>query len=202
MSAGLGMQSAAFVVGPRDGADHALMQLSQDIGFSDVARYEGPDRAMAQSRLTPVCFFLVASSAPKSLISEFVTEIRHHPDRSLRFSPLMYLTEDPSPRNIQFCVRAGFDDIIAPPFAPARLRARLMSHIGVSRFYFETATYFGPDRRQPGGAPQSQPDKRGSGQFLCFEIRRDFVSGTRILRQFTDRTDPTPPASEAEAHLI
>lgn len=191
------MQSAAFVVGPEDGPGRTLVQLARRIGFKHIAFYRDAAQVAVQARLTPICFFLVGPGIPKPAMSEFLGEIRHHRDRMLRFSPLLYLSEDPSPGIIQFCVRIGFDDIVALPFSPSRLKERLLTHIGTSRHYFETASYFGPDRRQGHGPAPLVGERRGTGgDFSCYEIRRDLESGTRIVREYTER------AETVEAHLI
>lgn len=196
------MQSAAFVVGPEDGDGAALMQLSADVGFEAVAYYTGSRAVLAQMRRTPVCFFLVSSSVPKSQISEFVTEIRLHMDAKLRYSPLLYLSEDPSPRTISFCMQSGFDDIVAPPFTAPRLMDRLKGQLGKTKIYCRTDTYFGPDRRRLEKPDEKVSERRGTGG-ICeiMEVRRDLRAGINVLkhRPSPNLIRPATPASNPVA---
>lgn len=178
------MQSAAFVVGPEDGAGAALYQLGVDVGFEAVAFYTGPQPVLAQMRRTPVCFFLVSSSVPKSQISDFVTEIRLHNDANLKYSPMLFLSEDPSPRTISFCMQSGFDDIVAPPFTAPRLTDRLKGQLNTTKIYCRTATYFGPDRRrlEKPGDPVSER-RVADNQCDIMEVRRDLRVGINVLKR-------------------
>lgn len=187
------MQSTAFVVGPMDGAGSAIMQLSQEVGFDDVLHYEGPDQAAMKARRTPVCFFLVSSATKRSVISEFVTEIRHHKDRPLRFSPILFLCEDPSPRIINFCVQAGFDDIVAPPFTAPRLLDRVMNQLKQPSAYYETETYFGPDRRrmERGKSPFASM-RVGDDNYRQFAVRRDLRLGISVTAKRSPPKMPNP----------
>lgn len=201
------MQSAAFVVGPMDGPCQAIIQLCQDLGFATTSHYVGPDQVEAQSRRTPVCFFLVSSATRKSAISEFVTDIRHHRDRALRFSPLLFLCEDPSSRTISFCVQAGFDDIVAPPFTAPRLAERVKAQLNTPMTYFETETYFGPDRRRKREFSPLFPEQRGaSTPVRQFEVRRDLRHGIQVTtsRNTTLQAGkPTAPVGhQVEDHLL
>lgn len=182
------MQSAAFVVGPQDGVGAALVQLAQDVGFESVSYYSDPQPVLVQMRRTPVCYFLVSSSVPKSQISEFVTEIRLHRDAKLKYSPMLYLSEDPSPRTISFCMQSGFDDIVAPPFTAARLRDRLKAQLGATKIYCRTDNYIGPDRRRPSHPGAAVADRRaGDGHCDILEVRRDLRSGIAIVKRRVPR---------------
>lgn len=192
------MQSAAFVVGPRDGAGAAIVELARDAGLSPVDYYSGPEQALAQARTTPVCFFLVSSTVPKSAISAFVTDIRHHPDRLFRFSPVLFVCEDPSPRTISFCLQAGFDDIIAPPFTPPKIRARMKAQLNTPHLYFQTPTYFGPDRRRGEADRDDAGNRRGEvGAVRMFEVKRDPGLGMRVLNRRLPEMPAPQPACDA-----
>ncbi len=195
------MQSAAFVVGPPDGAGDALVQLGSEVGFETVAFYASPQQVLAQSRRTPVCFFLVSSSVPKTQISDFVTEIRLHSDTNLKYAPMLYLSEDPSPRTISFCMQSGFDDIVAPPFTAARLTERLRAQLGATKIYCRTDTYFGPDRRRLERPGDPVNERRGTGGNCdIMEVRRDLRVGINVRKRRSGSVTlpvqpPTVPAS-------
>lgn len=180
------MQSAAFVVGPRDGVGEALIQLGQEVGFQSVSYFTGAQPVLTQMRKTPVCFFLVSSSVPKSQISEFVTEIRLHRDANLKYAPMLYLSEDPSPRTISFCMQSGFDDIVAPPFTAPRLLDRLKGQLGSTKIYCRTDTYFGPDRRRMEKPGDKVSDRRvADNQCEILQVRRDLRVGINVIKRRT-----------------
>lgn len=192
------MQSAAFVVAPPDGAGGALVQLGMEVGFETVAFYAGPQQVLAQSRRTPVCFFLVSSSVPKSQISDFVTEIRLHSDTNLKYAPMLYLSEDPSARTISFCMQSGFDDIVAPPFTAARLTERLKAQLGSTKVYCRTDTYFGPDRRRLERPGDPVNERRGAGgSFDIMDVRRDLRAGINVRKRRVGPVTPPPQAGSA-----
>ncbi len=60
----------------------------------------------------------------------------------------------------------GFDDVIALPITGDDVGGRIERQIDRIHTYYETATYFGPDRRnRNGGTPRSTGSDRGGGQF-------------------------------------
>jgi hypothetical protein len=176
------MHAAAFVVGPRDGAGAALFDLARSIGFASVERYRGLARAEKQAETTPLVFFLCAGVTDVKTLKPMAEAIRFSPSLNLRFSPLIYFARDLSIEGIKLCISMGFDDVIALPYASGDLGERIRRQVGQTQIYYETATYFGPDRRNRTGEARSAGSDRGGGQFRRIEIRRTPERGTDVLR--------------------
>lgn len=175
------MQAAAYVVGPADGPGAALTELARRLQFSAVLRYTGAAHAEHQSAHTPVCFFLFADSGagPQRDVAD---AIRFSTNRRIRFSPMIYFADNPSADVIASCINMGFDDVITSPFELDRVRARIERQMGQNVVYYETAGYFGPDRRDRTLAAKDAAETRIGGQFRRLEIVRNPHSGISVLR--------------------
>ena len=176
------MNAAAFVVGPRDGATAALQELAHAVGFMPVERYAGLVRAEKQARLTPLMFFLCAEVANVETLKATADTIRFSTNPDLKFSPLLYFAHSASVETIKACIRMGFDDVIALPYRAGDLSERIFRQVGRTHTYYETATYFGPDRRNRTGNTRSTESDHGGGQFRRIEIVRSPESGVNVLR--------------------
>ena len=141
------MRAYAYVVGPDNGPAAVLVQLAAGLGLAGVSRFSTLAEAEAQAQQTPVCFFLFAATDDVRKLRSVADAIRFSPARRLRFSPLIYFAGSPSVETITACINMGFDDVITMPFTPSRVLERMMRQVGQSLVYYETATYFGPDRR-------------------------------------------------------
>jgi CheY-like chemotaxis protein len=176
------MRAFSFIVGPPDGPGAALMELAQTIGFAGIAPFTTIARAEQQTQVTPICFFLFAATEDVGSLRGVADAIRFNATRRLRFSPLIYFSESPSADGISACLNMGFDDIITMPFTPARVKGRIERQVGQSMLYYETATYFGPDRRHSAAAERAL-ENRGGGRFRRLEIVRNLRSGINVLRE-------------------
>jgi hypothetical protein len=176
------LNASAFVVGPRDGASAALQDLARAVGFMSVERYAGLARAEKQVRLTPIVFFLCAEVADIQKLKPMADAIRFSPSLDLRFSPLIYFSRSLSTDATKQCIGMGFDDVIALPFKGGDLSERIFRQVGTTRTYYETATYFGPDRRNRVGSQRSTDSDHGGGEFRRIEIIRNPLSGIDVLR--------------------
>ena len=76
----------------------------------------------------------------------------------------------------------GFDDVIAMPYTGSDLSERIFRQVGRTHTYYETATYFGPDRRNRDGNPRSLDSDHGGGQFRRIEIVRTPKPASNVLR--------------------
>ena len=175
------LRASAFVVGPRDGAGAALMDLARALGFSPVQRYQGLTRAEKQTEMTPLVFFLCAAVPDFTTLKPMADAIRFSPSLKLRFSPLIYFARDPSLDEIKACIKMGFDDVIALPFASGDIGDRIGRQVGVVQTYYETSTYFGPDRRNRTGHERSTGSDHGGGQYRRIEIMRNSDTGIDVL---------------------
>lgn len=175
------MEAAAYVVGPADGRGAALTDLARRLNFSVVLRYAGAAHAEHQSTQTPVCFFLFADdgTGPQRDIAD---AIRFSTSRRIRFSPMIYFADTPSAEIIGSCITMGFDDVITSPFELERVRARIERQMGQHVVYYETAGYFGPDRRERGATTNRPADNRLGGHYRQLEIVRNPHSGINVVR--------------------
>jgi len=156
--------------------------MAQALGFMPVQRYQGLARAEKQSEDTPLVFFLCAAVPDVRTLKPMADAIRFSPSLKLRFSPLIYFARDPAIDEIKACIRMGFDDVIALPYGAGDLGDRIARQMGSIKTYYETSTYFGPDRRNRAGAPRSTASDHGGGQFRRIEIVRHPDTGIAVLR--------------------
>lgn len=179
---GTTLNASAFVVGARNGASAALHELARAVGFSTVERYAGLAHAERQLRDIPLAFFLCAEVSDLATLKPTADAIRFSPSLGLRFSPLIYFSRSLSVECIRQCIRMGFDDVIALPYANGDLSERIFRQVGRPQVYYETATYFGPDRRNRMGHPRSSESDHGGGQYRRIEIVRNPMTGVDVLR--------------------
>lgn len=176
------MRAYAYVVGSCIGPGSALLDLARGLGFAGVSSYSGIAQAEQQAQVTPLCFFLCAATEDFASLRNVANAVRFSTTRRLRFSPLIYFAESPSVDGINACLNMGFDDIITMPFTRKRVLDRVARQVGQNVTYYETPSYFGPDRRGR-DAPQSRvQDKRHGGPFRRLEIIRSLTSGVNVLR--------------------
>ncbi len=178
------MLASAFIVGPPDGPGAALRHLANTVGFTAVLPYGGVALAEQQAARTPLCFFLFAAGDDVSALNSAAAAIRFSPSRRIRFSPLVYFAESPSLSAIRSCIEMGFDDIITLPFTTARVGDRLRAQIERRITFFETAGYFGPDRRDrmPTSEEGHHPMRGSGGQHRRIEIVRSYEAGVRVVK--------------------
>jgi hypothetical protein len=177
---GLSVNAAAFVVGPRDGAGAALEELARGLGFAPVGRYAGLAQAEAQAAETPLLFFLCAEVRDVGTLKPVADAIRFSGNLNVKFSPLIYVARDLSVEGIKLCIRMGFDDVIALPYAGG-LAERIGRQVGQPQVYYETASYFGPDRRNRVGESRSTESDHGGGQYRRIEIVRHPRTGVDVV---------------------
>jgi hypothetical protein len=159
-----------------------LMDMISGIGFESVQRYQGLARAESQTARTPLVFFLCAPTKDVKTLKPMADAVRFSPGLKLRFLPLIYFAVEPSLDDVKQCIAMGFDDVIALPIGGDDVSERIARQIGRIQTYYETATYFGPDRRnRTGGAARSTGSDHGGGQFRRIEIMRNPETGIDVL---------------------
>lgn len=176
------MRAYAFVVGPDNGPRAALLDIARGLGFAGVTPFSAMAQAEQQAQITPLCFFLFAATENLETMRGVANAVRFSTVRRLRFSPLIYFAESPSAETIAACLNMGFDDIITMPFTRKRVLERVVRQVGQNLVYYETSSYFGPDRRGRGGAPLDGADNRKGAPFRRLEIVRNLVSGVNVVR--------------------
>ena len=142
------MNAAAFVVGPREGAGAMLFDLAQALDFLSILPFRSVLEAERVADHIPLCFFLFAEVQDVRKLVAPARAIRFAGGRRVRFSPLVYFSRNPSIETIKACISMGFDDVITEPFRASRVAPRLMRQVDTELVYYETSSYFGPDRRR------------------------------------------------------
>jgi hypothetical protein len=150
--------------------------------FAAVMPYAGLGAVESQANITPICYFLFAPGVELERMREIAVAIRFCPSRKVRFSPMIYFSDRTSAEAISACINLGFDDIITMPFTRQRVRDRILRQVGPSLTYYETSSYFGPDRRDRVTAPRRPAESRVGGQFRRLEIVRSVTGGVSVLR--------------------
>lgn len=186
------MKACAYVVGPDDGPGTALKELARQIGFESVMPYRSIQQAEQQSLQTPLIFFLFSAVSRPRKMQPMADAIRQSESRRVRFSPMIYFSENPSLATIRSCIEMGFDDVITLPFTLARIVERLQRQVEKPVVYFETATYFGPDRHVPQN-DQQHAGRGSGGQYRRLEILRSAHMGINVLK---DDKFPVAPKDE------
>ena len=183
------MHAYAYVVGPDSGPRTALFDLARSLGFAGVSPFSTMAAAESQTQITPLCFFLFAATERLEALRGVANAVRFSTARRLRFSPLAYFAESPSAEVIGACINMGFDDIITMPFTLQRVQERMNRQVGHNLVYYETSSYFGPDRRGRNGPPIATHESRIGAPFRRLEIVRNLVSGVQVLRD--EQNTPT-----------
>ncbi|WP_297105819.1 hypothetical protein [uncultured Devosia sp.] len=176
------MRAYAYVVGPESGPGAALLDVARGLGFAGVSQFSTIAQAEQQTQITPVCFFLFAATENLQSLRGVADAVRFSTMRRLRFSPLIYFAESPSVEAITACLNMGFDDIITMPFTRKRVLERVARQVGQNLVYFETPSYFGPDRRGRTGSQPRAAGERGASQYRRLEIVRNLMSGINVVR--------------------
>ena len=177
------MWATAFIVGPREGSGAGLTDLCLGIGFDSVRRFSTIDAAEQQVAKTPVCFFIFTADAGVDKINSVSRAIRFSRNRQVRYAPMVCFAETPSRQLVSLCIKAGFDDILIPPFSIKRVGARLSAMLGQPVTFYETPDYIGPDRRSREGQGKNAPSEPGKGgAHRRIDIVRKFEKGIFVLR--------------------
>lgn len=168
------------------------MYMAQAIGFESVQRYGGLARAEKQASKTPLIFFLCAPTRDARTLKPMADALRFSPSLKLRFSPLIYFAREPSMETVKQCIAMGFDDLIALPIGGDDAGDRIARQIGRIQTYYETANYFGPDRRNRDGGPnRATGSDHGGGKFRRIEIMRNPETGIDVISDDGAQTPET-----------
>lgn len=176
------MQACAFVVGPEDGQGATLRSLARQIGFDAVYPYRNLADVERQSVSSPLIFILVCTVDDVHQLQHVATGIRASASQRVRFAPMIYFAESPSLEVIKACINMGFDDIITLPFTLTRVEERLERQVYRTVVYYETPTYFGPDRRNRLGQDAGHSARGTGGQYRRMELVRHPTTGINVLR--------------------
>lgn len=174
------MNACAFVVAPAGGPG-TLLDTAHALDFEIVLPFRSTPAAERQAARTPLVFFLLETTADPRTHAPVIASIRASAKPGIRFAPLIYFARDPSHETIRTCINMGFDDIVTLPFTRPQLRRRLDRQVDKACVYFETESYFGPDRRNRLQDASDHSGRGRGGQFRRIEILRSPRRGVRVL---------------------
>jgi CheY-like chemotaxis protein len=198
-------QCHAYVVGKDEEHDYELMKAAASLGFTTSSKLFRKGLPQVSRSRTRLSFFLVHHHLEDASVRSLVARIRRDPSDQIRFAPLILFTHDGPFEVVLRYIRFGFDDVIALPERRDLVAGRLASQLEQEFTYFETADYFGPDRRRM-ERPGAEPDERRSGghPHTRHTIIRSVDRGVRVLRVETlndnrealqrDTRRPRPPS--------
>jgi hypothetical protein len=166
------MKATAFIVGPEDGPGATLKQLARQIGFEAVYPFRSVLDAERQSLATPLIYFLFPAADGLRKLKRSAEQIRGSEAERIRFAPMVYFSESPSLETAKACINMGFDDIITLPVALSRVEERLDRQLERPLTYYETASYFGPERRNRIGPDDGHAERGTGGPFRRTEFIR------------------------------
>jgi hypothetical protein len=173
----------AYVVG--DGPGAVLRDLARHMGFGAVYTFRGIASAERQAAAAPLVYFLFSAVDDLRKLKPITEAIRASQVQRIRFAPMIYLSKSPSLDTIKACINLGFDDVITRPFTLNRISQRLQRQVGHTLVYYETPTYFGPDRRGRLKHEEGHSKRGTGGQYRRLEITRSPVAGINVLSDET-----------------
>jgi hypothetical protein len=176
------VRACAYIIGPEQGSGAALKELARRIGFDSVHPFKSVAIAEQQTLFTPLVYFLFGSVTDVRTLRPVADAIRLSPSKRVRFSPMVYFADRPSLEAIRTCIGMGFDDIITLPFTLSRIEERLERQTERPLIYYETPTYFGPDRRNRMDDEPAHTGRGSGGQYRRMEIMRSANAGVNVLR--------------------
>jgi hypothetical protein len=176
-------QCLACLVGETPAQRKTLETLAARTGFGGISTDEAgaafPDKA---DRRLAYFFFhcMVGNDLLRKTLSTIRTEER------LRFSPAVLVVGECTQSEVAHYINLGFDDIVVLPEAARVLERRFNNQLTTPVSYFETSTYFGPDRRRSQRLnPPSTAAKNGApGEYrhVRYLVQRA-AAGIEILRR-------------------
>jgi PleD family two-component response regulator len=172
----------AYLIGKTPTQIAELRRVAQRAGFTncaDLLTGEGTIDANC-----PVRYFFVHFRVADEEILSTMAAVRGSTDDNTRFSPFVMIIDDCDYEIILKYIRYGFDDVISLPEKADILAHRIEALLRTEHTYFETRTYFGPDRRRLEISPDIG-DRRNSsgGKHTRYRFTRDPEAGILIMQR-------------------
>ena len=171
-------------MGTNPNSKSLIGDICADLGFKNVRPYLGLQDAERLSKVNPIIFYLFDYSPDFERSKTQINELRASHQLRVRFAPLICFVETPSKESIIECVNAGFDDVLTIPWVASSIKERLAKQVNNKSIYFETDSYFGPDRRRF----SNDKSKRGTTApaagfgFRRYEFVRNNFAGVQIMQ--------------------
>ena len=175
------MDCTAFLVGLDNKQGSIAYETAQRAGFSTIKPFTSLADVEKQTVNSAICFFLFEEVSDILSLSETIKPIRLCKRHDVRFFPLIYLCDEPSSDIIRQCISNGFDDIIVNPKTNSNIKQRLIKQLDSIITYFETDSFFGPDRRRIADINLSKnANLRGKEKCLQIKFTRNVQNGSAI----------------------
>ena len=172
----------ACLVGETASQRKTLETLAVRTGFGGIST-DAEGAAFPDPADRRLAFFFFHCQVGSDLLRNTLARIRS--DAHQRFSPAVLIVGECSQSEVVRYINLGFDDITILPEAARVLERRFTNQITTPVSYFETSTYFGPDRRRsqrlnsPSAPSQKVP---GEHRHVRYLVQRA-ATGTEILRR-------------------
>lgn len=178
---------SANLVARTEAQTKSLEDIAKSAGFGVTKTVLSRRAFAADERSCILNFFFIHYLLGHSLMEAVIASIRASQDVETRFAPIILFTTDLSFEDYLDYIRLGFDDVITLPEKREMITSRLANQVGHDIEYFETATYFGPDRRRmeiepPNGVQRSNVPH----SHIKYVFRRNPASGTKLLQRIVN----------------
>jgi hypothetical protein len=177
------MKAVAFLVGAGIGPDRGVASAIEGLGLLGIEPYRGTEAAERWLESVPLFFFLFLPDVPPAVLAGTASAIRFSASKAVRLSPMVLFACALSVEFLRHCIDLGFDDVITGPFSPGQVHARLSRQLNRPFVFYETSSYFGPERRgrlsREGG---ESTDAGEGGQYRRLEVLRHPEIGVQVLR--------------------
>lgn len=176
-------QCTANLIARSDKNANDLAQIARSSGFGNITAVLSRTAFAEQKAPRVLNFFMVHFNIPNNVMGSLIRAVRQNSDHEVRFAPIILFSKDLAFEDYLEFIRLGFDDVIMLPEKRDMLTSRLSGQLNHDIEYFQTADYFGPDRRrmeiEPPNGIQRAAVPHSHTRYL---FRRDPLLGTRILR--------------------
>lgn len=137
-----------------------LRLVLRSLGVRQQWAFENGITAFQHFKHDPVDLIITDYSMEPIGGIEFLQLVRHSPESRDRFCPVIVMTGYTERGHVEAARDAGATEILAKPFTPKHLAVRLESIIERPRPFYETAAFFGPDRRRHVDPGYRGPERR------------------------------------------
>lgn len=177
----------ANLVARTENQTKSLEDIAKSAGFGETKTVLSRRTFATDKRKCILNFFFIHYHLGDALMKAVISSIRGSGDLEIKFAPIVLFTTDLSFDDYLNYIRLGFDDVITLPEKREMIRARLANQVGHDIEYFETADYFGPDRRRmeiepPNGVQRSNVPH----SHVKYVFRRSPESGTKLLQRIVN----------------
>jgi hypothetical protein len=123
-----------------------LERIGRRAGFVELQPLGGGTSSGPSSR--KLNYFLTHHELGAETLMAVLRSVRSSIIDDVRFAPVVLFAADgPFEQYLEY-IEMGFDDVITLPEKAKIVEQRLIAQLDTEHVYFETSTYFGPDRRR------------------------------------------------------